>query len=129
MRNTFEIVGVWGESPPEEELFALEDCWALRRGRRYLVEDADAHLPCPHLAKKLPAGYQCWPLAAQGKTMGLLHLRQGQLPDNSMPVSEQQKETNRKLILSVVDQVTMTLVNLKLRESPQVKVPFNSIVR
>jgi len=124
-----EVMGVWGEFPPEEQRFVQDDCWALRRGRQYLVEDPDASLPCPHLSKNLPAGYQCWPIAAQGKTLGVLHLRQGRLPSNLNPVSEQQKETNQQLISSVVDQVTMTLVNLKLRETLEVKGTLNSFVR
>jgi len=129
VRDMLEVMGVWGEFPPEEQRFVQDDCWALRRGRQYLVEDPDASLPCPHLSKNLPAGYQCWPIAAQGKTLGVLHLRQGRLPSNLNPVSEQQKETNRQLISSVVDQVTMTLVNLKLRETLEMKGTLNSFVR
>jgi Cache domain len=129
VRDTLEVMGVWGEFPPEEQRFVPDDCWALRRGRQYLVEDPEASLPCPHLSKNLPGGYQCWPIAAQGKTLGVLHLRQGGLPGNPIPVSEQQKETNRQLISSVVDQFTMTLVNLKLREASQVKGTLNSFVR
>lgn len=129
VRDMLEVMGVWGEFPPEEQRFVQDDCWALRRGRQYLVEDPDASLPCPHLSKNLPAGYQCWPIAAQGKTLGVLHLRQGRRPGNLNPVSEQQKEINRQLISSVVDQVTMTLVNLKLRESLEVKGTLNSLVR
>lgn len=128
-RDNLEVMGVWGESPPEEQWFAPDDCWALRRGRQYLVEDTEASLPCPHVPKKLPAGYQCWPIAAHGKTLGVLHLRQSQLPGNPNPVSDRQKETNRQLISSVVDQFTMTLVNLKLRETSQAKSILNSIVR
>jgi hypothetical protein len=129
VRDTLEVMGVWGEFPPEEQRFDPDDCWALRRGRQYLVEDTDASLPCPHLSKNLPSGYQCWPIAAQGKTLGVLHLRQGRFPGNPKPNSEQQKETNRQLISSVVDQFTMTLVNLKLRETSQAKGILNSIVR
>jgi hypothetical protein len=129
VRDTLEVMGVWGEFPPEEQRFDPDDCWALRRGRQYLVEDANASLPCPHVSKNLPAGYQCWPLSAQGKTLGILHLRQSRLPSNPNANSEQRKETNRQLISSVVDQFTMTLVNLKLRETSQAKGILNSIVR
>ena len=127
--DTFEVMGVWGESPPEEQLFALDDCWALRRGRHYLVEDTDDSLPCQHLPQKIPAGYQCWPIASQGKTLGVLHLRQSRLPDNPRPISEQQKEINQQLISSVVEQFTMTLVSLKLRESSQAKALLHPVGR
>ncbi len=129
VRDMLEVMGVWGEFPPEEQRFAPDDCWALRRGRQYLVEDPAASIPCPHLSKNLTAGYQCWPLEDQGRTLGVLHLRQGRLPDNPNPVSAQQKETNLQLISSVVDQFTLTLVNLKLRESSQVKGILNSFGR
>lgn len=128
-RDTLEVTGVWGEFPPEEQRFDQDDCWALRRGRQYVVEDIEAGLLCPHLSKKLPAGYQCWPLAAQGKTLGILHLRQNLLLDNPNPISAQQKEITRQLITSVVDQFTMTLINLKLQETSQVKGILNTIVR
>ena len=101
----------------------------MRRGRPYLVEDTDDSLPCQHLPQKIPAGYQCWPMASQGKTLGVLHLRQSRLPSNPNPISERQKEVNRQLISSVVEQFTMTLVNLKLRETSQAKALLNSIVR
>jgi hypothetical protein len=127
--DTFEIAGVWGESFPKEQFFALVDCWALRRGRQYLVEDTDDSLPCQHLPQDIPAGYQCWPIAAQGKTLGLLHLRQSPLPSNPNPISEPQKEINRQLLATVVEQITMTLVNLKLRETSQAKALLSSIVR
>ncbi len=129
VRDMLEIMGVWGESPPEEQRFVPDDCWALRRGRQYLVEDPDASLPCPHLSKNLSAGYQCWPLAAQGKTLGVLHLRQSQLPGTPNTVSAQQKEIDLQLISSVVDQFTMILVNLKLRETFQVKGTLTSFGR
>ncbi len=127
--DSFEVTGVWGDSPPEEQSFAANDCWALRRGRQYLVEESGASLPCSHLPSELPPGYQCWPIAAQGKTLGVLHLRQGRLPANPQPLSEPQKETNRQLISSLVGQITLTLVNLKLRETSQVKGTLNAIVR
>ncbi len=128
--DTLEVMGVWGESPPEEKVFALDDCWALRRGRHYLVEDADDSLPCQHLPPKIPAGYQCWPLTGQGKTLGVLHLRQSRFPGNNPnPISEQQKEVTRQLISSVVEQFTMILVSMKLRETLQAKALQNSIAR
>jgi len=129
VRDTLEVMGVWGELAPEEQRFAPDDCWALRRGRQYLVEDSEASLPCPHLSKNLPPAYQCWPIAAQGKTLGLLHLRQGKPAGNPHPVSEQEKETGRQLISSVVDQFSMILVNLKLRENSQVQGILNSFGR
>ncbi|MGA8141535.1 MAG: cache domain-containing protein, partial [Desulfobaccales bacterium] len=129
VRDTLEVMGVWGELAPEEQRFAPDDCWALRRGRQYLVEDSEASLPCPHLSKNLPPAYQCWPIAAQGKTLGLLHLRQGKPAGNPHPVSEQEKETSQQLISSVVDQFSMVLVNLKLRETSQVQGILNSFGR
>ncbi len=115
--DKFEVAGKWGESPPEERVFARDDCWALRRGRQYLVEDTGASLVCHHLPDDLPTGYQCWPLMAQGETLGVFHLRQGRHLSNPHNLSEQQKETTQQMISTVVDQIALTLVNLKLREA------------
>lgn len=115
--DKFEIAGVWGESPPQEQEFAEDDCWALRRGRHYLVENIGASLVCRHLPPDLPAGYQCWPIMDQGETLGLFHLRQGQHTGNPEPLSEQQKEINQQLLSTVVEQMALTLINLKLRET------------
>jgi hypothetical protein len=116
--DKFAVAGVWGESPPQEQVFDRDDCWALRRSRPYQVEDTDASLLCQHLPPDVPSSYQCWPIVAQGETLGVFHLRQsrqnGTLPET---LAERPKEITQQLLSTVVEQIAMILMNLKLREA------------
>jgi diguanylate cyclase (GGDEF)-like protein len=118
-RNLLEAVTVWGESPPPESMFAPEECWAIRRGRLYALEDAGSGLPCPHISGALAGGYLCVPLAAQGETLGILHVRlhpAGREHDPGDPLSPLM-EAKQRLALTVSGNIALALANLKLRET------------
>jgi len=72
-----EVVTHWGKPLPGEQVFAPEQCWALRRGRAHVVEAPDSGPSCEHLDYPLPARYVCLPLMAQGAPIGILHLQGG----------------------------------------------------
>src|SRR5258706_6375741 len=36
-QNIVEATVAWGKHPPEQDTFALDQCWALRRGRIHLL--------------------------------------------------------------------------------------------
>ena len=114
LENNFEIACAWGESPPMEQLLASDDCWALRRGSHYLVEDTANGLLCQHLPSSLPASYQCIPLIIQSETLGLLHIRQGR---NTALISEQQRDFSQRLLLIAVEYIIQSLKKLKLQET------------
>ncbi len=114
LENNFEIACAWGESPPVEKLLASRDCWALRRGSQYLVEDTANGLLCQHLPTSLPASYQCIPLVMQSETLGLVHIRQGR---NAAVISEQQRDFSQRLLLIVVEYINQSLNKLKLQET------------
>jgi hypothetical protein len=114
--DKYEIAGTWGDTPPEERLFDSEDCWALRRGRQYVVDDPQTSLLCQHLPEELPANYQCWPIAFHGSTLGVLHLRQSHAGNHGNN-SSQQKEINQQLLSTVVETIALTLTNMKLQET------------
>jgi diguanylate cyclase (GGDEF)-like protein len=89
--------------------FSRRDCWALRRGREYVVDGRGVR--CAHV-RDPDASYVCMPLTAQGETFGVLHIRKGE--EGSVdPATDEY----RRLLGTVVDQVAMILVNLELRES------------
>ncbi len=114
--DKYEIAGSWGDAPPAERLFATDDCWALRRGRQYVVDDPQASLICQHLPEELPAHYQCWPIAFHGATLGVLHLRQTHA-GNSGDQSGQPPEVSQQLLSTVVETIALTLTNMKLQET------------
>ncbi len=72
--NILENVASWGEPPPPEHYFDPGGCWALRRGRIYLVQDGRSPVVCPHMEGRKARSYVCVPMVAQGETLGVLTL-------------------------------------------------------
>lgn len=115
-RNDLEAVASWGDLTlsPTEHVFAPQDCWALRRGRAYLIEDARNGLVCEHVPSTPPAKYLCVPVISRGEVLGVVHIRPqpiaGALADSARPLNE-------RLAVTLAEQVGLALVNLRLRET------------
>lgn len=105
-----EIVARWGEEATVESIFALEDCWAMRRGQPHVVVDPAAGLLCRHFAHQPVSGYCCVPLTVQGETLGLLCLVGVSARTGEHQMSQQQ------LAVTVGEAVKLSLSNLRLRE-------------
>jgi diguanylate cyclase (GGDEF)-like protein/PAS domain S-box-containing protein len=114
--SSVEPITVWGnEAINLDHLFATSDCWALRRGKTYLVGENIPHPLCLHVKKEAferPANSLCIPLSAQGENIGILHLI----------VSEKLDETALKdgellFLETIADSVALSLANIRLRES------------
>jgi diguanylate cyclase (GGDEF)-like protein/PAS domain S-box-containing protein len=108
-----EAVARWGSDPPEELVFGPEGCWALRSGHPHHVEQGHSGPRCRHvtltgmLHDAFP--YMCIPLQAQGKTLGVLHIRY-------MPAtSRYDYERLARLGLMVARHLSLALANLQLR--------------
>ena len=113
-RDGLWAVAVWG--PPfagGRERFQLDDCWALRRGRVYRVDDVTASPPCLHLGPPIPSAFVCVPLAAQGETFGLFTLAVPPGP----PVEGGLGESRVRLAVTVAEQFALALANVRLRET------------
>ena len=116
--NLVEAVVVWGKSPPEEQVFARDDCWALRLGRVHRVDDPKVGQLCRHVGAAPAAGYLCVPLLAQGEVLGVLHVL-------SSPHSASEPEESRKplsgaeqrLAVTLAEHIALALANLRLHES------------
>lgn len=115
-RNDLEVLASWGELPlnPNERVFAPEECWALRRGRVYRIEDPRAGLSCRHVPSPLPGKYLCVPMIAQGEVLGVVHLRHNRLAAES---ADSAAPLNERLAVTMAEQVGLALINLKLRET------------
>lgn len=70
----FSSMAEWGNHAPTAHAFKAEDCWALRRGKPHAVTGSSANLPCPHTDGVQDGPTLCIPLAAIGKTIGLLYV-------------------------------------------------------
>lgn len=117
-RNIVETAVVWGKHPPKQDVFTLNECWALRRGRIHLLNEGGLELLCPHLTTQPPLAALCIPMMAHGETMGILHLQNG-LASSDQPNQEQAVITEIQLQLAkaMADTIALALANLKLRVS------------
>ena len=116
-RSDLEATTRWGGFPEDvdDNVFAPDYCWALRRGRAHIVEDMSSGTICPHL-KHLPTmAYACIPMIAKGEVIGLLHLRDG----SSMNERDKQSlvETLDEIAVSLSEYLSLSIANLKLRET------------
>jgi diguanylate cyclase (GGDEF)-like protein len=113
-RDGLWAVATWG--PPlggGRERFQPDDCWALRRGRIYRVDDVGTSPACPHLGEPSPPAFVCVPLAAQGETLGLFTL--AALPGGATEGGL--GEARVRLAVTVAEQFALALANLRLRET------------
>jgi diguanylate cyclase (GGDEF)-like protein/PAS domain S-box-containing protein len=105
-----ETVARWGAEPPQQVVFALEDCWAMRRGHPHEVLDPQGSLLCRHYLRRPDTGYLCVPLTVQGETLGVLCL---------IGLSTGKGETaggQSSLAVTVGEDIKLSLFNLRLRE-------------
>src|SRR5258706_979713 len=113
-----EAALAWGISPPEQAVFALGDCWALRRGRIHSLNESGLELLCPHLKARPPLAVLCIPMMAQGEAMGIFHLQSGPALSSQLPLGMAAiSETQSQLAKAMADTVAQALANLKLRAS------------
>lgn len=118
-KNLLSPVTAWGQPPPAEELFAPDDCWAMRGGRTHRVDDPASALLCKHISTTdNPAtGYLCIPLTAQSESLGILHVR---FFSGATPGRETEEfKTKQRLAVAIAENLALALANLKLRETLQ----------
>src|SRR5947207_2960165 len=109
-RNIVEARAAWGHTPsPDSAIFKPDECWALRRGQMHVVDTTSRGLLCSHLPQPLPAAYVCFPLLAQGESLGILYL--------GTSTAGAWSESQQRLAATVADQVGLAVANLKLRET------------
>lgn len=110
-QNIVEARMDWGErgSDLAENVFAPDDCWALRRSQAHPGFGEIAAPPCAHLVHAgVTAGHTlCLPLSAQGQVLGVLSLVSAQAFDPS----------SRELMSTVGDQLALAITNLRLQQS------------
>lgn len=105
-------LGSWGGFLYSKPEFLPQDCWALRRGRVHLVEDLSQGLHCHHVPQDAEiASTLCIPMIAQGETLGMFYL--------STKVATALPEAKQQLARTVAEQLSLAIVNLRLRETLQ----------
>ncbi len=112
-RSVVEQVAAWGENSSSRSVFGPTECWALRRGRTYVVEDSGTDLLCPHVGDFSPPGYLCVPLTAQSETLGLLHIEIGHKVPRLRRASH--LADRMRLAVTLSEHLSLALANFRLR--------------
>jgi len=118
-RNIVEAVSTWGQGKATEAAFAPDHCWALRRGKMHVVEDATSPLRCAHVVGALEVGHVCVPLAAQGETLGVLCLEESRDSASALVTREGERPIAAlaRQALAIGERLSLALANLRLQEA------------
>ena len=91
-----------------ERVFALDDCWALRRGQIF-ADTSHARLACKHVDHSVKTYHLCLPITAQGEVLGLFYVQ-------CNPDKPHMHESKQLLATTIAEHISLFLSNLKLRE-------------
>jgi diguanylate cyclase (GGDEF)-like protein len=109
-----EAVAVWGDPPPARRVFSPTQCWALRRGRVHVMDGSASELRCPHVEEPTPLGAVCAPLAAEGESLGVVHVQLRQaVPERQRTAALAERERLSRIL---AEQLELALANFRLRE-------------
>ena len=112
-QSSVEAMTVWGRNLQSETSFAPSDCWAMRRGQIYHGNSSKPGLTCRHIKKPFSGHYFEVPMMASGEMIGVLHIEQG---EETVPL-----ENIRDLAHALADHLSLSLSNLKLRETLRIQ--------
>ena len=108
-RRSMTRLCAWGEGAGRAaEEFAVDRCWALRRGRTHLAGVSEQAPVCSHLGSDGARPSVCTPVTADGETIGVLSLT-----GFGAPASTYWSE----MASAVAQQIALSLSNLRLRET------------
>lgn len=109
--QNMEIIGKAGKHPNLKNVFSCDDCWALRMGHVYVVENPKHQLVCRHFESAPLGGYICIPLIVRNKIIGLIN--------QSAPEKSVISKSQQQLCIAFSDVTKLSLANIKLREDLQ----------
>jgi diguanylate cyclase (GGDEF)-like protein/PAS domain S-box-containing protein len=115
-RNLVEAIARWGIGEPGEEIFGIEDCWALRRGQAHIVTDPSHGLRCSHLGDHPLAPYLCVPMMARGAAIGVLHV----MLSGDAPLGRSVQSVE-PLARTVAEHVGLAMANFNLRQTLRIQ--------
>ena len=114
-----ESVAEWGIHCPADQIFAPEQCWALRRGCVHTQEGGVSIERCAHLRGEGPS--VCVPLVAGGESIGTLVIQNDDAPSPfADPYADIESEAfvrRRQLAATVAESIALAVANMNLRES------------
>lgn len=116
--NSIEFAGAWGRAstrPPAS--LDSNDCWSLRRGTIYAMQNVQFNQVCPHVDRDVlgNGSYICVPMIAQGETLGILHvILHG---DGTAQSGENITVSMKRLAGTVAEHAGLSLANMQLQQT------------
>ena len=117
-KNRAESQAEWGPCAPADQIFAPEECWALRRGCSHVHPGGESALRCPHLGAD--GASVCLPLIANGEALGVLAIQENEIIARDTS-SADPSPAWRPLATAAAEHIALALSNLNLRESLRVQ--------
>jgi len=114
-RDSAELVAKWGSPAISQHPFAMKDCWGLRRGRVNISRASDQRLACAHIISPTPIYAICFPMMAQGETLGILYLDTG--TDSAQSIGRPLTEAQERTVKTLTEHLALAVANLNLRET------------
>lgn len=109
-KKNLELTSFWG-SPPLHARMEMNDCWAIRRGAPFLVQDEPRNLVCNHSRPISDfSSSLCIPILQQGEIFGLFQLE-------ALDTSTRIDESTQHLAAALAEQIGLALTNVRLREN------------
>ncbi len=106
-RNLVEVKTSWLGEWVGKTVYALDDCWALRKGKFHMSHDELSSTTCPHMSGT-DQHCVCIPLSAYGETLGLLHIATDQISQNA-----------NNIAFTVAEHLGLALANLNMQRKLQ----------
>ena len=106
--NELKTVMQWGDHPNLKQNITPRDCWALRTGRAYVVNDSTKQLLCSHFESTPKGGTMCLPQISHSGVSGVTVIMAA--PGHHISTHQQQ------LANTFNDVIKLSLINIRLLE-------------
>jgi len=119
-RNRLQSSAEWGMLFPADQIFAPDQCWALRRGRTHTQSGGGTNNRCTHLRGEGPS--VCIPLIASGEAIGILAIQEDDRLQHPPSESDTDADSDsfahrRQLAASVAEHIALSIANVNLQEA------------
>ncbi len=116
-RDQLEKAMAWGEIADEEDRFAPDDCWALRRGRPHQATKEDGAVACRHGDAGKGHWHACLPLTAHGESLGVLLISGHDAAGADIACDSRGPDKQARYCDKVAETLGLAIANLRVRES------------
>jgi diguanylate cyclase (GGDEF)-like protein len=120
-RNVLRAAAEWNSPTHHKPDFRPPDCWALRRGHDHVVSGVDVEVVCHHVTETAELSYRCFPMLAQGETLGLLYVEEPPPSDPELLANARAAIADHWRIEIMVENIALALGNHRLREALRIQ--------